>query len=405
MARRRFQQGSLALRGKRQRVWVARWWEDEIQIDGNLGRIRKAEVIGTLAELPTKRAAMRILTERLGMLNSGRQRPQSSLTLERFVRENWEPVILPTLKYATQRHYQYMLKVHILPAFGNTKLRELSRQGIQTFLLGKLQQGLSWETVHHLRCGLSKILAAAEEWGYVEDNLVVKTKLPRRSGKKERPMLTAEQIRLLVSQLQEPSRSLVLLLTATGLRIGELLALRWGNIDLKAGLLRVSETVYEGHFDKPKTSSSVRVIPIGARSVATLGALRPVVVDQDTLVFSNREGKPLDRRNLLARDIAPACKRLGLPKVSWHSFRHCNATLLDSIGTPLGTVQALLGHSTPEITRSIYLHAVPEDQRRAVENLERLIFGLKWTQVEESAEKMIPQFTDGQGEIGRGGRI
>jgi integrase len=103
--------------------------------------------------------------------------------------------------------------------------------------------------------------------------------------------------------------------------------------------------------------------------------ITPKECQKETVVFSNREGKPLDRRNLLARDIVPACKELGLPKISWHSFRHCNATLLDSVGTPLGTVQALLGHSTPEITRSIYLHAVPEDQRRAIDNLERLVLG------------------------------
>jgi hypothetical protein len=158
MARRRFQQGSLFLRGKRERVWVARWWEDVIRPDGTPGRIRKAEVIGSLADLPTKRLARQVLTERLGRLNNGRQRPQSSLTLEQFVREHWESVMLPTFKYATRTHYQYMLKVHILPAFGNTRLREFSRQGIQSFLLGKLRDSLSWETVHHLRCGLSKIL-------------------------------------------------------------------------------------------------------------------------------------------------------------------------------------------------------------------------------------------------------
>ena len=253
MARRRFQQGSLFVRGKRQHGWVARCWEDVIQPDGALGRIRKAEVIGTLAELPTKRMARQVLTERLGMLNNGRQRPQSSLTLEQFVREHWEPVMLHTLKYATQKHYQYVLKVHILPAFRNTWLREFSRQGIQTFLLGKLRDGLSWETVHHLRCALSKILGAAEEWGYVSENPAAKTKLPRREGKAERRTLTPEEIRLLVSNLQEPARSLVLLLTATGLRIGELLALRWRNVDLKAGMLQVSETVYDGHFDQSKT--------------------------------------------------------------------------------------------------------------------------------------------------------
>jgi len=103
-------------------------------------------------------------------------------------------------------------------------------------------------------------------------------------------------------------------------------------------------------------------------------------------VFATRDGKPLDRRNLLRRDLQPVCKALGLPPTSWHTLRHSNATFLDAVGAPLGTVQALLGHATPEITRSVYLHAVPEDQRRAVEKLEELLFGPKWTQIQEGQE-------------------
>ena len=71
--------------------------------------------------------------------------------------------------------------------------------------------------------------------------------------------------------------------------------------------------------------------------------------------------------------------------MSWHNLRHCHATLLDAAGAPLSTVQALLGHSSPEITRQIYLHAIAAEQRRAVEEVEKLLVGLKWTQIEEIA--------------------
>jgi integrase len=70
----------------------------------------------------------------------------------------------------------------------------------------------------------------------------------------------------------------------------------------------------------------------------------------------------------------------------WHLLRHSHATLLDSVGTPIGTMQSLLGHSTPDITREIYLHAIPEEQRRAVESVERLVFGPKWTHFQPSTQ-------------------
>ena len=70
---------------------------------------------------------------------------------------------------------------------------------------------------------------------------------------------------------------------------------------------------------------------------------------------------------------------------TWHLLWHCYATMLDSVGTPVGTMRSLLGHSAPEITREVYLHAIPEEQRRAVCNVEKLIFGPKWTQVSTSA--------------------
>ena len=126
MARRGFQQGSLFQRGTRRKVWVARWWEDVIQADGTLGRLRRSEVIGTVADYPARRRAMQVLSQRLGSINSGKARPQSVRTFGDFVKDDWMPVVLPTLKYATQKHYRYMLDVHLIPAFGKRQLRELS---------------------------------------------------------------------------------------------------------------------------------------------------------------------------------------------------------------------------------------------------------------------------------------
>jgi len=173
-----------------------------------------------------------------------------------------------------------------------------------------------------------------------------------------------------------------LLLVLTGLRVGELLALRWGSVDLNARMLHVCETVYDGHFDQTKTQRSARTIPIGTETAEILATIRPAAVDPRALVFTTREGLPLERWNLLRKHLKPAAKKLGLPGVKWHLLRHSHATMLDSVGTPLGTMQSLLGHSTPEITREIYLHAIPEEQRRAVESVERLVFGPQWTQVQ-----------------------
>lgn len=386
MARRGFQQGSLFKRGIRRKVWVGRWWEDVVEAGGALKRLRRSEVIGTVAELPTRREAMQAMAARLGTINSGKAKAQSTRTFKDFVSGDWSPVILPTLKYATQKHYNYMLGVHLIPAFGNRQLRELTREELQGFLLRKLNAGLSWETVHHFKCGLSKILGGAEEWGFISDNPAEKTRLPRRQASAERVVLAPVQVRELASLLDDPARSVTLLLALTGLRVGELLALRWGNVDTDARVLRVCETVYEGHFDRPKTKRSLRTIPLGAETAEILAKLRPETVAATALVFATSEGKALDRRNLLRKHVKPAAKKLGLGNVTWHLLRHSYATMLDGVGTPVGTMQSLLGHSAPEITREIYLHAIPEEQRRAVEHVESLILGPKWTQVLQEAQ-------------------
>jgi site-specific recombinase XerD len=103
------------------------------------------------------------------------------------------------------------------------------------------------------------------------------------------------------------------------------------------------------------------------------------------LVFSARNGSPLSRRNLLNRQLRPTAKAFGMLEANWHWFRHPHATLPDSVGVPLGTVQALLGHASSEETSGIYIGSVPENARTAVENVEQLV-GRKRTRVPEWPE-------------------
>jgi integrase len=145
----------------------------------------------------------------------------------------------------------------------------------------------------------------------------------------------------------------------------------------------VSRTLYEGHFDEPKTRSSIRTVPLSAKAVEIMASFRQDASNLDGLVFSTSKGTALSRRNLANRQLRPTCDGLQIPKIGWHSLRHSNATLLDAVGTPLGTVQSLLGHSSPEITRGIYLHSLPAGAREAVQKVEDLLTGPKRTQIEE----------------------
>jgi integrase len=115
--------------------------------------------------------------------------------------------------------------------------------------------------------------------------------------------------------------------------------------------------------------------------IAILGRYSASACDPEDLVFATGRGTPLSRRNLLNRQFKPTCKRLGLDGVSCHWLRHVTATLASSTGARLGAVQTLLGHSSSEITRSIYLESIPKDVKETVEKVEELLSGPKRTQV------------------------
>jgi integrase len=375
MIRHRYQSGSLVLRGKRRRVWVARWRESVLAADGTLNSIRRSEIIGTLADLPTKRQARAFLESRLHELNHSLQKPQSAMLFRDFVSSQWEPAILPTLKFATQRNYRHLTQRHLLPGFGDQPLCEIRRQHIQGFVTEKMtRQKFSWKTSMHVRNLLSKILSTAVDWEYLPANPVRGVKLPAQPLREDRRFLTVDEVTRLLKALDGPAYTLVLSAVLTGMRIGELLALRWKNVDFKRKVIRVREAVYEGHVSTPKTRSGLRDVPIGPALEHALRehSGRSRIAD-DTLVFPTRNGTYQRPGNLQKRHLLPACAEAGLRGFSWHDFRHTHATLLSDMGEPLKTAQAQLGHASLSTTAEIYAHAMPSSQRAAVERLERAV--------------------------------
>jgi len=172
-----------------------------------------------------------------------------------------------------------------------------------------------------------------------------------------------------------PDSRLVLVAVLTGMRIGEILALRWKNLDLLRGVIQIRESVTEGRFGAPKTRSSKRDVPICGplRQAFETQRARCRQTGPDDLVFVTRKQTPLNPKNLLRRVIRPACVGLELPLVSWHGFRHAHATLLGEVGESLRTASAILGHSNLGTTM-IYAHAIPESQRRAVDKVGEILF-------------------------------
>lgn len=387
MARRRYQTGSILVRGTRRKVYVLRYYEVVLLPSGNVGRTRKATVLGSVGEIGTKRQAMVIAESHLRQINGGQHRPQSIMTFDQFVRERWIPAAMPlldseTLRLNTVAHtasgdrpgsvetYGSKLRTHLIPAFGAKRLSEITRWDVQNFLADKLRQGYSGAHVHAMRTTLSKVMQAAVEWGFIHENPTRGCRVARQTLAKQRVFLDGQQVQRLCNILPEPCRSVVLVAVLTGLRIGEILALRWGRIDLLHNVISVEES-YSGRFGPPKTKSSRRTVPISAalRSVLLAQQARCKNTSEQELLFVTCKGTPLSDKNLRNRVLEPMRKAIGLPKISWHTFRYTHATWLSEAQVPARIAQSILGHSDVSMTLNVYTQVVPESQRLALEKI------------------------------------
>jgi integrase len=193
----------------------------------------------------------------------------------------------------------------------------------------------------------------------------VRARLPVR----KKIVLTPDQFRLLVETLRQPYSTVVTLAVLTGLRRGELAALRWN--DVSSGSVVIDEAIYRGELGTPKGHRPERVSRIGENTYRALleWKAKAPFTEPDDFVFAIETNTPIDMHNARARQLQPACRRLGIPEVSWHDLRHTYATWGRQAGISPEVMQQQLGHASIETTLGIYSHlaAVDDTAGAAVE--------------------------------------
>ena len=199
-----------------------------------------------------------------------------------------------------------------------------------------------------------------------------RVELPEKKAVRQRHVLLPEQIPTLLAALEEPVRTMVFVGVLTGLSVGEILGLRWTDVNFRFGEVRVAQACYRGLIGTPKTKSSRRTLSMPELLRAELRRLSEKPASGEHLIFQTRNGTPFGDTNLLHQHLKPVGRKLGMPWLNWHTLRRTHATLLQQAGATLKEAQAQLGHSKMSTTLEIY-DLDSAAQRKAVENLSVLV--------------------------------
>lgn len=375
MTRHLFQQGFVSdpIQTRRGKIFKIRYRVRTVE-----GKWRqKAE---TLYGVDGKKAARAILMQRIQEASNQKQEP-TDLSLQDFVETYWQPYLQRKgVKPSTERGYQCLLQLHILPTLGKLQLVQVAPMHIEELLRLKMTSGRSAKTVRNIVVLLEGIFSLAEENDLISKSPVRRKHKPTAT-REDKPVWTAEQIRKVIEAV--PTRFQVLFATValTGLRLGELLALQWKHVDFENGRLRIEQSLWEGQIVSVKTRSSVRVILFGdvLAGHLTNHLQGSAHIGPEDFVFAQEAGGPLNP-DVLRRDVLyPALDRSGIarPKRAsgFHTFRHSAATFLNEQTGNLKLAQRFLGHADISTTANIYTHPSSESERDAAVAIERVIFG------------------------------
>jgi integrase len=230
--------------------------------------------------------------------------------------------------------------------------------------------GKAAKTIRQAACVLSAVMRQARDWGYVETNSVRDVKLPPNRAESERRALSAAEFNQLIAKLAEPGRTMALLAAFAGMRIGEILALRWEHVDFLGGMIKVRQSVYEGQITRPKTRSAERDIPMAEPVANALKQWRAANtgVAGNSFLFPSEAGTPFESSAVLKRFLKPAAKAADYRA---SAGTRCVTRIARGLKTRAHprVAQTLLGHADVQTTLNIYTHTATEEQRAAINSL------------------------------------
>jgi integrase len=302
---------------------------------------------------------------------------------------SWLDGVRPQIRISSFRRYGDYVNTHLIPSIGHISLAKLKAPHLQALYARKIKEGLSPTTVHAMHSVLHRALEDAVQMGLVSRNVSGMLKPPRRGNREMMPLSVLEVRRFLTVVSGDRFEALYVLALSTGMREGELLALRWQDVDLARRTAQVRVNVQEtlGRYilAETKTAYSRRTVALTQAAVDALvehwqkQQMETVSMGDKydsslDLVFPNGYGGIMIPHNITKRSFKRHLVAAGLSRgVRFHDLRHTAATLLLASGVNVKVVSEMLGHSNVSITSSIYAHVLPHMQQSAVSAMETLL--------------------------------
>lgn len=365
--------------------WVAQYTSGR---NPKTGRLIRHTIYGK-----TQQEVAEKLRAATSSIDNGTFQEPRKITIEEYTKEYLQTCAI-TLAHYTQQSYNRILDNHILPALGKVKLTDLTHRQVQAFVATlSAKKGLSAKTVRNIHGVLHSMLEAAVRDEILLRNVSEKCRLPRVTQTQVKAITTAELGRFLQAIEGEPFRNIFFVDIFSGLRISEILGLRWDDVDFENGCIYVRQQLMQnqerGDFSyflaAPKEGKQRKVILANA----VLDAIHKQHIHQlkqrmaagelwdnsFDLVFTNDFGRPLNRRTVY-KHLKRVLRDCGMGDYTFHSLRHSFATISLENGDDIKTVQTNLGHYAASFTLKTYVHVSDQMQRNSAARMQELIASL-----------------------------
>jgi integrase len=395
MRRARYQRGSLRRIRRKDgtKVWEYRW--RETQTDGT--RNRRSMIVGSVEDYPSESLAQtEVDSLRLSINPFTPQGAIKDISVEALVnhyREHELPDIFykdepdrisdeeERKSYSTQYNYDGYLRKWILPRWRSYRLSEVKAVAVEQWL-----KTLSFENGDPLARGskakirniMSALYSHAIRWEWVTRNPITSV---RQSAKRQSvpEVLTVDELVKLLSAIPEPFRTAVFLDGSSGLRVGELLGLKWEDVDFKKNVIHIRRSIVKQKIGPPKTEASQKPIPLNAElaKALRLWKMKTIYNRPDDWVYASvamNGTQPYWPNSIYRVYIKRAAKKIGLKKrIGWHTFRHTFGTILNANGENPKVIQELLRHATLKVTMDTYVQAVSDEKRNAQSKVVKML--------------------------------
>ena len=311
------------------------------------------------------------------------------------------------VRVSTYASYRGLVERHVVPALGHVQLQQLSADRLDRFYADLVAQGLATKTVRNIHVLLHRALTDAVRKNLVPRNVADAADPPKlnRADREEMKTWTPEQLRQFFAGITTHRLAAAYILAATtGMRRGEVLGVRWRDIDFNARRLHVQQTVlaveYQIVIGRPKTLRGERKIALDDQTIQVLRNHRAAQRQEKQLlgdgyhdqglVFAREDGAPV-HPDYFSQTFDRTVKRLGLPKIRLHDLRHTHATLGLAAGVHVKVISDRLGHATTSFTQDVYMHAIPAVEEDAADQIAQIVFN------GTSAPEQSDEATTGQG--------